>query len=523
MSYERPISRALISVSDKTGLIPLARALVARGAEILSTGGTAERLRADGIPVVGVSDFTGFPEILGGRVKTLHPKLFGGILAVRSDREHQKQMAENNLAPIDLVVVNLYPFAATVARADVTQDEAIEQIDIGGPSLLRASAKNHHDVAVVVDPADYETIIRELEKGGTTLETRFRLAKKVFSHTARYDAMIYQTLESRWTPRNEGDSPFPEVLIPAYVREQTLRYGENPHQSAAFYREDPPVAASFASFRQLQGKELSYNNILDSDSARALVLALPKTSCAVVKHNNPCGAGTGESVLEALERAWAGDPVSAFGGIVAFNVPVDEAAARWLAPRFVEVVLAPGFEPKALEAFAGKKNVRLLEIPPGRSRAPEVRAVDGGLLVQHRDALGPEEFAAFSVVTQKSPSPEESRQLELAWMVAAAVKSNAIVIAKDGRILGVGAGQMSRVDSCRLAIEKARAAGSDTSGAVAASDAFFPFPDGLLILADGGVTAVAHPGGSIRDAEVTAAADERGIAIVQTGRRHFRH
>jgi phosphoribosylaminoimidazolecarboxamide formyltransferase/IMP cyclohydrolase len=520
----RQVHRALLSVSDKTGIVEFARGLAERGAELLSTGGTAKALRQAGVPVREVSDFTGFPEILDGRVKTLHPRLFGGLLFRREEEEHRKQVEAHGLEPIDLVAVNLYPFARAVEKAGVTLEEAVEQIDIGGPSLLRAAAKNFPDVAAIVDPADYRPFLEELAAGGSSAETRFRLARKVYAHTAAYDALISRTLEDRWAPPDERHSEgLPDPLALRWRKVQELRYGENPHQAAAFYRSDPPVEGSFAGFRQLQGKELSYNNLLDADAARNLVLALPAPAVVIVKHNNPCGAAIGATLAEALEKAWSGDPVSAFGGIVATNVPVDGETAKALAPRFLEVVLAPSFTGPAREAFASKKNLRLLETGSGRGDAPEIRSVDGGLLVQRRDPIGTDGPAGWKPVGSRTVPPPLLDDLGFAWTVASAVKSNAIVLAAGGKLLGVGAGQMSRVDSCRLAVEKARGAGHDVKGAVAASDAFFPFPDGLLVLADAGVVAVAHPGGSMRDAEVSAAAEERGLALYLTGRRHFRH
>jgi phosphoribosylaminoimidazolecarboxamide formyltransferase/IMP cyclohydrolase len=517
-----PATRALISVSDKTGVVEFCRGLADLGIEILSSGGTARLLAENGVAAVEVSQYTGFPEMMGGRIKTLHPKIHGGILGRRGLDE--KAMAEHGIGPIDLVAVNLYPFEATVAQPGCTLAEAIENIDIGGPTLIRAAAKNHDAVGVVVDPADYPEVLRELQANGGALSaaTRLRLALKSFRYTAAYDASI-----SVYLAQIEGGAAFSDPLVLRFRDAQTLRYGENPHQRAAFYREPGAAAGTVATARQLQGKELSYNNIADADAALECVKHFPDLpACVIVKHANPCGAAQDQNPLAAYERAYATDPTSAFGGIIAFNRELDAETARAIVGRqFVEVILAPAVGPEALAVLAGKANVRVLETGAWPSvPAPEwdYKRVAGGLLVQDRD-LGAIDRAALKVVTRRAPTEAELTDLLFAWSVAKFVKSNAIVYAKDRQTVGVGAGQMSRVYSARIAAIKAGDVGLKVAGSVVASDAFFPFRDGVDSAAEAGVTAVIQPGGSVRDAEVIAAADEHGLAMVFTGMRHFRH
>ncbi len=514
---------ALISVSDKTGLEPFARALHALGFQFLSTGGTARSLRAWGLPVQEVSDWTGFPEILDGRVKTLHPRIHAAILANLSLPDHQQTLQELNLAPIELVVVNLYPFEQAL-RAGASGAEQIEQIDIGGPTLIRAAAKNFEHVAVIVRPADYEWVLSRLQVGGLNREERALLASRAFAHVAEYDALI-----ADWLRRFDPDGALPETLTLTYRLAQRLRYGENPHQQAGFYREPFAPPGCIATAEQLWGKELSYNNLLDADAALELVREFEQPACAIIKHTNPCGVALGESVTEAFLRALEADPVSAFGGIVACNRPIDrEAAEAMVAPgTFFEVVLAPDFAPDALPVFQERKgwgqNVRLLrtgELPlPSQLHGYAVRSLTGGALYTERDAIdwNPD---ALQVVTERTPTESEWTDLRFAWRVVKHVKSNAIVVAKGGVVWGVGAGQMNRVGSVRLALE---AAGEHARGAVLASDAFFPFPDSIDLAAQAGIRAIVQPGGSKKDPEVIAAANETGIAIVFTGIRHFRH
>ena len=507
---------ALVSVSDKSGLEPFAARLVQLGVCILSTGGTAQVLRGAGIPVTDIAQFTGSPEILGGRVKTLHPKVFAAILADLDDPSHQQTLAELGVPPISLVVVNLYPFPATASRAGVSAAEVIENIDIGGPSLLRAAAKNHRHVTVVADPADYESVATALATGGTSLAERRRLALKAFRHTAAYDAAIAALL-----PPHLGlpEDLAAQALAPWLEAEATpLRYGENPHQQALLLRQKG--GAGLAAFQQLQGKELSYNNLMDADGAWRLVHDLPAPGVAIIKHAGPSGVGLGEDALSAYQAALRCDPVSAFGGVIASTLPVDGAAARAMTELFAEVVVALEIDPAAREVFAAKKNLRVLLAPPPAAPAPRLRVIDGGLLVQTADAGWDE---TWRVVTRRAPTPEEERALTLAWRVAKHTPSNAIVLASGQATLGVGGGQPSRVDSCRIAVAKARTAGLELAGSAAGSDAFFPFPDGVEVLAEAGITAIAQPGGSLRDAEVVAAADRLGLAMVFTGRRHFRH
>ncbi|WP_374264177.1 bifunctional phosphoribosylaminoimidazolecarboxamide formyltransferase/IMP cyclohydrolase [Zoogloea sp.] len=520
------VTQALLSVSDKTGVVEFARELSALGIALLSTGGTAKSLRDAGLPVTDVSDYTGFPEMLDGRVKTLHPKVHGGILARRDLPEHLAKLDEHQIPRIDLVVVNLYPFQATVAKPECTLEDAIENIDIGGPTMVRAAAKNHGNeaggVGIVTDPADYAAIVAELKTGNGALsyKTRFDLARKAFTHTARYDSAISNHLTA--LADDGSKQAYPERFQLAFDKVQDLRYGENPHQTAAFYRESQPQAGSIAAYTQLQGKELSYNNIADSDAAWECVKAFDGVACVIVKHANPCGVAVAASPLEAYKKAFSTDPTSAFGGIIAFNTTVDRAAAEAVSAQFLEVLIAPAYTDEALELLKAKQNVRVLVNPLGTVRQPDYKRVGGGLLVQSAD-FAPITAADLKVVTKRAPTEQELGDLLFAWRVAKYVKSNAIVYCKDGMTIGVGAGQMSRVDSARIAKIKAENAGLVIPGCVVASDAFFPFRDGLDVLAQAGATAVIQPGGSMRDAEVIAAADEQGIAMVLTGFRHFRH
>jgi phosphoribosylaminoimidazolecarboxamide formyltransferase/IMP cyclohydrolase len=516
------IQRALISVSDKNGILDFARELSQRGVEILSTGGTAKLLADNGVAVTEVSDYTGFPEMMDGRVKTLHPKVHGGLLGRRGSDD--AVMAEHGIQPIDLVVVNLYPFEQSIAKPDCDLATAIENIDIGGPTMLRAAAKNHQDVTVVTDPADYQRVLDDMNSnnGATSAQTRFELALKVFQHTARYDGAIANYLGKKL----EGHEDFPPVLSLQYNKAQTMRYGENPHQNAVFYTEHAASEPSVATAVQIQGKALSYNNIADTDAALECVKSFTDApACVIVKHANPCGVAIGASILEAYDRAFKTDPTSAFGGIIAFNRPLDAATAKAIVDRqFVEVIIAPSVDDAAKPALAAKQNVRVLACGAwGESGAAlDFKRVNGGLLVQDRD-LGRMTEQDLKIVTQRAPSPQEMSDLLFAWKVAKFVKSNAIVYCKDGMTIGVGAGQMSRVYSAKIAAIKAADENLEVKGSVLASDAFFPFRDGLDAAAEVGVTAVIEPGGSVRDDEVIAAADEHGIAMVFTGMRHFRH
>jgi phosphoribosylaminoimidazolecarboxamide formyltransferase / IMP cyclohydrolase len=520
------IKQALISVSDKSGIVEFARSLSALGVKILSTGGTAKLLAEAGLSVTEVADYTGFPEMLDGRVKTLHPKVHGGILARRDLPEHMAALETHGIPTIDLLVVNLYPFVATVSKDECTLEDAIENIDIGGPTMLRSAAKNHRDVTVVVDPADYATVLDEMRAHGNTVsyKTNFRLATKVFAHTAQYDGAITNYLTSLTEAlQHNSRNTYPDALNLAFEKVQDLRYGENPHQSAAFYRDPAMPAGALAAYRQLQGKELSYNNIADADAAWECVKTFDATACVIVKHANPCGVAIGTDPLEAYTKAFQTDPTSAFGGIIAFNREVDEAAAAAVAKQFVEVLIAPSFTEGAKQVFAGKQNVRVLEIPLGAAHNLfDFKRVGGGLLVQSPDAknVTPRELRA---VTKRHPTPQEMDDLLFAWRVAKFVKSNAIVFCGKGMTLGVGAGQMSRVDSARIASIKAQNAGLTLKGSAVASDAFFPFRDGLDVVVAAGATCVIQPGGSVRDDEVIAAADEHNIAMIITGVRHFRH
>ena len=529
-----PIRRALLSVSDKTGLVDLARGLAELGVELLSTGGTARALSAAGLAVREVADVTGFPEMLDGRVKTLHPAIHGGILARRDLAAHEEALARHGIGPIDLVAVNLYPFEATVAKPGVGYEDAIEQIDVGGPAMIRAAAKNHEGVVVLVDPAQYAPVLEELRRSGGTVspDTRRRLALEGFRRTAQYDAAIAAWLRAPAPPAvpAAGDAlRFPPVIHLDAERVTALRYGENPHQRAAFYRPLGPTLGSggLGALRQLHGPELSYNNLLDLAGALGLLLEFTEPAAVVVKHTNPCGAAVGSDVAVAFERARASDPVSIYGGIVGVNRPVDRPLVEALAGILLEILFAPAFEPDALEELRRtKKKLRVLEVPVGRppaGSAPlEARSVPGGLLVQEADLVGLDPVAV-RVVSRRQPTAAEWRALRFAWKVAKHVKSNAIVLTSEDQVLGVGAGQMSRVDAARLAVMRAREHGHKLGGAAVASDAFFPFRDGLDVVAEAGAAAVIHPGGSIRDEEIVAAADEHGMAMVATGIRHFKH
>ncbi len=515
------IRRALLSVSDKSGLVEFARGLSSFGIELISTGGTRAALAAAGLAVRDISDVTGFPEILDGRVKTLHPRVHAGILAVRADAAHTATLAEHGIQPIDLVCVNLYPFERTVAKAGASREEVIENIDVGGPSMLRAAAKNHAGVAVVSDPTQYDSVLEELRATGGALAqpTREQLAAAAFARTAAYDAAIAAYFTS-------GES-FPPTLTLSFARKSGLRYGENPHQPAAFYVEPIAGGANVAMAEVLNGKELSYNNILDLDSAFNLVREFGEPAAVVIKHNNPCGAAVGPTLADAFARAYEGDPLSAYGGVLAFNRELDEATATLVTEpnRFVEAVIAPGYSEAAFALLTTRpkwgKNVRLLRTGPLAATGPSLdyRRVDGGLLVQARDRCG-DDFAAAKVVTKREPTPVEWADLRFAWPVCKHVKSNAIVLAKGGMCVGVGAGQMSRVDSVEIAVRKA---GERVRGSVLASDAFFPFRDNVDAAAKAGVTCIVQPGGSMRDADSIAACDEHGLAMVFTGVRHFRH
>jgi phosphoribosylaminoimidazolecarboxamide formyltransferase / IMP cyclohydrolase len=523
VSDRQPIRRALVSVFDKEGLDRLAPALRAAGVEVVSTGSTAVALEGHGLAVTRVEELTGAPEMLGGRVKTLHPRVHAGLLADLRRPEHRAELEAAGIVPFDLVVVNLYPFEEAVADPATGEELAIERIDVGGPAMLRAAAKNHHSVAVVCDPADYDLVAGALAAGGTTLHERRALAARAFARTAAYDAVVAAWFAERVTgPEGEGD--LPDVLPLAARRAQRLRYGENPHQQAALYATTEPGALrpwGLPAALQLAGKELSHNNLLDADAALSLVAEhADRPFAVIVKHTNPCGAAWGATLEEAYAAALEGDPVSAFGGIVALSRPLDAATARRIAEVFTEVVLAPGFDDEAIEVLAGKRSLRLLQVGLERPAGPlSFRSVAGGMLVQRPDR-GRDDPAGWTLVTGAAPSEAVLADLELAWSVAGHVKSNAIVLARGGQVVGVGAGQQNRVDSARIAVAKA---GDRAAGAAASSDAFFPFPDGLEVLAAAGVRAVAQPGGSVRDDEVTSAATRAGITMLHTGRRHFRH
>ncbi|HLD08578.1 MAG TPA: bifunctional phosphoribosylaminoimidazolecarboxamide formyltransferase/IMP cyclohydrolase [Methylophilaceae bacterium] len=521
------IKRALISVSDKQGILEFAKTLRGLGIEILSTGGTAKLLRDNKIAVTEVSDYTGFPEMLDGRVKTLHPKVHGGILGRRDLPEHVAAMKKADIPPIDMVVVNLYPFRETIAKPDCSLEDAIENIDIGGPTMVRAAAKNYGSVTIVTDPADYALVMSEMQSSSGTVgaETRLMLAKKAFSHTAEYDGAISNYLTALDNKgNNKGNKQtFPDRYTTQVSKVMDLRYGENPHQNAAFYRDTTVPSGALASFTQLQGKELSYNNIGDADAAWECVKTFGTPTCVIVKHANPCGVAVGASLIEAYEKAFSTDPTSAFGGIIAFNREIDAATAEAIIKQFVEVIIAPAVSDAAKKIFAAKANVRVLTVPLGDGlNALEYKRVGGGLLIQTPDAMNVTP-GQFKIVTKKQPTPHQLQDLLFAWRVAKFVKSNAIVFCANGMTLGVGAGQMSRVDSTRIAAIKAKNAGLSLKNSAVASDAFFPFRDGIDVLAEAGASCVIQPGGSMRDDEVIAAADEHGIAMVFTGIRHFRH
>jgi phosphoribosylaminoimidazolecarboxamide formyltransferase/IMP cyclohydrolase len=518
---ETVVRRALLSVSEKAGIVDFARGLSELGIEIISTGGTARELGEAGLEVRAIEDFTGFPEMMDGRVKTLHPRLYAGLLARRDEEEHLRAAAEHDIEQVDLVCVNLYPFEQTVARGDASESEIIEKIDIGGPTMIRAAAKNSDFAAVVVDPSDYGAVLEELgsSAGRLSAQTRRSLAGKAFACTARYDAAISTWFAAR---THEG---FPPSWTDAFEKVSDLRYGENPHQSAAFYARAGAPTHLLAGVRQLHGKELSFNNLLDLSSARELVEDFDQPACAIVKHNNPCGCAVAERGQDAYERAFACDPLSAYGGVIAVNTRVDRSFAEALSQQFIEVLLAPGFDEDALEVLQVKKNVRLLELAewPAASREVESKAVIGGQLVQTRDVVT-ETRGEMRVMSASQPSEQQWQDMEFAWRVCRHVRSNAIVIAAGGATIGIGAGQMSRVDAVRIAIEKAREfRPEELAGSALASDAFFPFADGPQLAIDAGVTAIIQPGGSVRDEEVLAAVDAAGVVMVATDRRHFRH
>ncbi|HAS8388616.1 TPA: bifunctional phosphoribosylaminoimidazolecarboxamide formyltransferase/IMP cyclohydrolase [Vibrio vulnificus] len=530
MNNARPIRRALISVSDKTGIVEFAQALAERGVDILSTGGTARLLAEQGIAVTEVSDYTGFPEMMDGRVKTLHPKVHGGVLGRRG--QDDEVMEKHGINPIDMVVVNLYPFAETVAKEGCTLADAVENIDIGGPTMVRSAAKNHKDVTIVVNASDYHRVITEMDANdkSLTLETRFDLAIAAFEHTAAYDGMIanyFGTMVPSYGENKEGDeeSKFPRTFNQQFIKKQDMRYGENSHQAAAFYVEANPQEASVATARQIQGKALSYNNIADTDAALECVKEFNEPACVIVKHANPCGVALGKNILEAYNRAYQTDPTSAFGGIIAFNQELDAETATAIVERqFVEVIIAPSVSAEAIEVVAAKKNVRLLECGEWTTKTTgfDVKRVNGGLLVQERDQ-GMVSLDDLKVVSKRQPTEEELKDALFCWKVAKYVKSNAIVYSKGDMTIGVGAGQMSRVYSAKIAGIKAADEGLQVEGCVMASDAFFPFRDGIDAAAEAGIKCVIQPGGSMRDDEVIAAADEHGMAMIFTGMRHFRH
>ncbi|MGU3810590.1 bifunctional phosphoribosylaminoimidazolecarboxamide formyltransferase/IMP cyclohydrolase [Vibrio diabolicus] len=530
MNNARPIRRALISVSDKTGIVEFAQALAERGVDILSTGGTARLLAEQGIAVTEVSDYTGFPEMMDGRVKTLHPKVHGGVLGRRG--QDDDVMAKHGINPIDMVVVNLYPFAETVAKEGCTLADAVENIDIGGPTMVRSAAKNHKDVTIIVNAHDYDRVIAEMDENekSLTLETRFDLAIAAFEHTAAYDGMIanyFGTMVPSYGENKEGDeeSKFPRTFNQQFEKKQDMRYGENSHQAAAFYVEANPQEASVSTARQIQGKALSYNNIADTDAALECVKEFNEPACVIVKHANPCGVALGKDILEAYNRAYQTDPTSAFGGIIAFNQELDAKTASAIVERqFVEVIIAPSVSAEAIEIVAAKKNVRLLECGEWSTKTTgfDVKRVNGGLLVQDRDQ-GMVSLDDLKVVSKRQPTEEELKDALFCWKVAKYVKSNAIVYSKGDMTIGVGAGQMSRVYSAKIAGIKAADEGLQVEGCVMASDAFFPFRDGIDAAAEAGIKCVIQPGGSMRDDEVIAAADEHGMAMIFTGMRHFRH
>ncbi|MFD6438239.1 bifunctional phosphoribosylaminoimidazolecarboxamide formyltransferase/IMP cyclohydrolase [Peribacillus sp. NPDC060186] len=507
--------RALISVSDKTGIVEFAKGLIEAGFEIISTGGTKKTLQDNGVDVIGISDVTGFPEILDGRVKTLHPNVHGAVLAKHGDADHAAQLAEHNIEPIQLVCVNLYPFQATISKPDVTVEDAIENIDIGGPTMLRSSAKNHEYVTVIVDSNDYPTVLAELKDGGVSKTTNRRLAAKVFRHTAAYDAVISEYMTELAEEEN------PESLTVTYELKQSLRYGENPHQKAAFYKKPLGSVFSIAEAKQLHGKELSFNNINDADAALQIVKEFNEPAAVAVKHMNPCGVGVGTTILEAYEKAYEADSTSIFGGIIALNREVDKATAEKLHEIFLEIIIAPGFTEEAVEVLTSKKNLRLLTIDFNASKKPErkLTSIEGGLLIQDRDAHSLKD-AEVEVATKREPTLEEWKALELGWKIVKHVKSNAIVVCNNQMTLGVGAGQMNRVGAAKIALEQA---GERATGSALASDAFFPMDDTVEAAAKAGVTAIIQPGGSVKDQDSIKKADEYGIAMVFTGIRHFKH
>jgi len=513
------IKRALLSVTDKSGLVDFARGLASLGVELISTGGTARKLAESGLAVTEVSAVTGFPEMLDGRVKTLHPMVHGGLLAMRSNPEHMAALDRHGIKPIDLVVVNLYQFEKAAAHAGAPLDELIENIDIGGPSMIRSAAKNHRDVTVVVSPDDYGAVLEELRAGGVSPETRWRLAKKAFATTAAYDTAIAATLERVSEGKLQAETVFPPRRTLVLEKLADLRYGENPHQQAALYRGAGHAAAGLAGARQLQGKELSYNNLVDLDACWELIQEYDEVSCAIIKHTNPCGMASADRQLDAYLKALSADPVSAFGGVLAFNRPLEEDTATEIAKLFVEAIAAPGYSAGALKCLAGKKNLRLMEVTARSSDDLMWKQISGGLLLQTKDTHRLTKDC-LKVVSERAPSPEEERALLWAWKVCKHVKSNAIVYAREGQIVGVGAGQMSRVDSVKIGAARAVL---PLKGTVLASDAFFPFPDGIEEAAKHGITAVIQPGGSVKDQEVIAAVNRLGLAMIFSGVRHFRH
>ena len=525
------IRTALLSVSDKSGIVPFAKALHEQGVKLISTGGTAKLLAENNLPVVEVSSLTKFPEMLDGRVKTLHPMVHGGLLARRDFPEHMAALKQHGIDTIDMLVINLYPFNETVAKESCSFEDAVENIDIGGPAMLRAAAKNHQDVTVLISPEDYAPVLAEMKsnQNAVSYKTNLALAKKVFAHTAQYDGAIANYLSALGDDLDhKARSAYPKTLHLAFEKVQEMRYGENPHQSAAFYKDIYPVEGALANYKQLQGKELSYNNIADADSAWECVKSFTgnvggAAACVIIKHANPCGVAVGATAVEAYQKAFKTDPSSAFGGIIAFNVPCDGAAAQEISKQFVEVLIAPSFSDEAKAIFAAKQNVRLLEIPLGNAfNTYDFKRVGGGLLVQSPDAKNVLQ-SEMRVVSQRQPTPSELNDMMFAWRVAKFVKSNAIVYCANGMTLGIGAGQMSRVDSARMASIKAENAGLSLKGSAVASDAFFPFRDGLDVVVNGGASCAIQPGGSMRDDEIIAAANEHGIAMIFTGTRHFRH
>lgn len=510
------IKRALVSVSNKEGIIPFVTELVEQGIEVISTGGTKSLLQQNGVKVTGISEVTGFPEIMDGRVKTLHPNIHGGLLAVRSNPDHMKQLEENSILPIDLVVVNLYPFKETISKQDVTFDDAIENIDIGGPTMLRSAAKNHQDVAVVVDPADYAEVLEQIKsEKEVTIATKQKLAAKVFRHTASYDALIAEYLT------NAVGEEDPETVTYTFEKKQSLRYGENPHQKATFYKKPLASNVSIAEAEQVHGKELSYNNIKDADAALQIVREFKQPAAVAVKHMNPCGVGTGETIFEAFTRAYEADPTSIFGGIIALNHEVDKETAHKLHEIFLEIVIAPSFDKEALEILTSKKNLRLLtlDVLGAEKQDQQITSIHGGLLVQDEDTLSFDD-AKITIPTKREPTEQEWEDLKLAWKVVKHVKSNAIVLTKNQMTVGVGAGQMNRVGAAKIAIEQA---GAHAEGSAMGSDAFFPMNDTVEAAAKAGVTAIIQPGGSIKDEDSIQKADEYGITMVFTGVRHFKH